>query len=182
MVFFSTVIEDDLKKFNSEYKTLIDSYALAANAIMLQIGQTYPNEIVEAIFDRTNGISSKLQLAGQYAKSDRRIDNMGVTDKIQPIPLNKGLSFKEVTPIQAADFFAWETRRYHIDLWGWIDDLTQKEQWRNHFKEWPRHKLGDISKSRRKSADELFCKSGNQGGIWDYQTLCRVHEARGGVW
>jgi hypothetical protein len=35
---------------------------------------------------------------------------------------------------------------------------------------------------RRKSFDELICKSANQGGIWDYETLCRVHEARGGSW
>jgi hypothetical protein len=54
--------------------------------------------------------------------------------------------------LQAADFAAWELRKEHLE-------------------------------SRdRGSFRELIWRSANQGGILDYSTLCRVHEARGGSW
>jgi hypothetical protein len=156
--FYSTVKEQDLNEFNAKYKASVDPYALATYAVILQIGRTYLGEIVEVVVDHATKVCSKLQLAKQYAKSDRRVDNIGITDKIQPIPLVETLNFIDVIEIQAADFLAWEMRKYHLVLQDWIDDLpiNQREQWREHFKGWPRNKPGNVSVSRRRSGDELF--------------------------
>ena len=120
--FYSTVKEQDLNEFNA-IKLLSTLMHWRHMPLIPQIGRTYLGEIVEVVVDHATKVCSKLQLAKQYAKSDRRVDNIGITDKIQPIPLVETLNFIDVIEIQAADFLAWEMRKYHLVLQDSIDDL-----------------------------------------------------------
>ena len=182
-LFFASVIENDLKQFNKDYrKPKVNALALAIYALLLQIYHSYPNQIIELVFDHETKIESRLILAKQYAKSDERYP--GLLNKMGLWELPGDLSWRNVKELQAADFAAWEIRRHHRDLTGWLDDPNlpgdPRERW-EHLIEWSRRNFnGRLYK--RTSLDFLFSYSPHQGGIWDYQTLCRVHKARGGVW
>jgi hypothetical protein len=184
MAFYSSVRDEDLARFNNEYNISLNPFALSAYTVLLQIGRTYLDTVVEAFFDRADKISLKLQIAEQYAMSDNC--NAGITDNVQSIPMAKGFNFKNVIELQAADFAAWELRYYHLGLDEFFEsdnlptDQNERGKLLNEFINARQHR--DNARQHRGSFDNLLSKSANQGGIWDYQTLCRVHEARGGSW
>jgi hypothetical protein len=177
--FGSIVRMKDLERFNREYGLSLEPYPLAAYGCMTWIGKANPGAVVSLIFDRAEQISSKLEKASIYCESDTYY--AGVTDLIQPIPLNKGLTFRQVRPIQAADFAAWEIRKHHLnqnDWWELEGRPTSPHEVFQHVVEW--------SESRqlqpRKSLEALLENSSIPGVVWDYNVLCEAHEARGGVW
>src|SRR6202035_1470270 len=106
-----------LARFNSEKGLSLEPYALAVYACMLQIRRDYPNGIVSLIFDRIEQVSSRLEKAIGYAKGDPT--HPGAADYIQPIPLPANCTFRNVRPIQAADFVVWEIRKHHIQQNEW---------------------------------------------------------------
>jgi hypothetical protein len=175
--FYSSVREDDLDRFNEEHNMSLHALSLATYSLLLQIGKTYPNKSVEVIFDKADKMSSKIAFGQSYAYSDRQY--IGIIDGITTAVLAKNESSKTIIELQAADFFAWELRNHHINLKEWFqrEDLPidQNERGKDLRK-------FIAARPRRKSFDELICRSANQGGIWDYQTIYRVHEARGGSW
>jgi hypothetical protein len=100
---------NDLDRFNAEKGQSLEPYPLAAYANMVWIGNANPKSVINLTFDRTEQISSKLKKAKSYADSDRYYP--GVANLIQLNPLNKGLTWRNVRPLQAADFIAWEIRK-----------------------------------------------------------------------
>ncbi len=148
--FYSTVKVNDLNRFNKDYNMSLEPLPLAIHTVLLQIGKTYPNQWVEAVFDKAEDIDSKIATAKKYARSDKR--HIEVISKIITIPWAEEEGFKDVLELQAADFAAWELRKEPLESRG------------------------------RASFRELMWRSANQGGIWDYKTLCRVHEARNRIW
>jgi hypothetical protein len=116
--FYSSVRENDLKRFNKEYKMSLKPLPLAIYTVLLQIGRTYPNQNVEVIFDWADKLRSKIDTAETYAESDKR--NVGIIDKTITTILCKQIWFKDVIEIQAADFLAYEIRKHHLDLNEWF--------------------------------------------------------------
>ena len=83
-------------------------------------------------------------------------------------------SLAKVPGYQAADFLAWETRKYvHTD--------PQDERYRKeldglvHAMDWPPAR-------RRKSLHALNEAAAIRGTLWDVEVLENEHAARGGIW
>src|SRR5262249_45367653 len=135
--FGSIVRIKDLDRFNRENQLRLEPYPLAVYGCMLWIGKQNPDAVVSAVFDHIERVSSKLKRADIYAKSDTYY--AGVTDRIQPIPLNKRLTFRDVPAIQAADFAAWEIRKHHLnqnEWWELPDRPKRPDEGLPHLMEW----------------------------------------------
>ena len=115
--FGSIVRVKDLERFNRDHGAALEAYPMAVYGCMLWIGKANPDAVISLIFDKIEQVSSKLDKATEYARSDTYY--IGVTDKIQPIPLNKGITFRNVPALQAADFSAWEIRKHHLNQNEW---------------------------------------------------------------
>ena len=182
--FWSITRVDHLERFNSETGMRLEPYPLAAYGCMLMLGYEYENISIEMFFDRVEKVTSKLATASEYAESDK---NYGRSlDWMTPIPLAKNLTFRNVRPLQAADFYIWELQRNHLnaDEWHSISDkpTLEDERWR-HFQEWSRAKFGTDHPPPRKSLASLMDRAAPVTGIiWDYDNLTQAHRARGGVW
>ena len=173
----------DLARFNSEKSLSLEPYALAVYAIMLQIRRGYPNMIVSLIFDHIEQVFSRLEKAIEYAKDDPTYP--GAADYIQPIPLPKACTFRNVRPIQAADFVVWEIRKHHIQQNEWWELKDLPSDWNarfEHYQAWSRRKHGTRLPPARKSLGALATRVPLQGIVLDYRGLCLAHEARGGIW
>jgi hypothetical protein len=177
---FSSIVRlKDLERFNRDHGVALEPFPLAAYGCMTWIGKANPGAVVSLIFDRAEQISSKLEKASNYCESDTYY--AGVTDLIQPIPLNKGETFREVRPIQAADFAAWEIRKHHLNQNEWWELEDRPHEAHEVFRqavEWAENK----GLQPRKSLEALLENASIPGVLWDYNTLCEAHEARGGVW
>jgi hypothetical protein len=177
--FGSIVRLKDLERFNRDHGLALEPYPLAAYGCMTWIGNKNPGAVVSMICDHAEQISSKLEKASRYGKSDTYY--LGATDLIQPIPLNKALTFREVRPMQAADFAAWEIRKFHLnqnEWWELEDRPRSRPEVFEHVVEWSEQK----QIRPRKSLEALLENAEIPGIVWDYGTLCEAHTARGGVW
>jgi hypothetical protein len=183
--FNCTVRLEDLARFNAEKGLNLEAYPLAAYGCMLVIGQDYLNRPTELVFDHIEKAHSKLAKAWEYAKSDSYHGPDGVFDSMVTTPLAKELTFRTVQPLQAADFWAWETRKNHLNMDEWWSLPNRPDesdaQW-EHMLQWVTDKFGSFEDATRKSLQELLRRTRFKNMLWSYQQLCGAHEARGGVW
>jgi hypothetical protein len=183
---FSCIVRiEDLARFNAEKGLTLEAYPLAAYGCMLLVGQDYLQRPSELIFDHIEKAHSKLAKAWQYANSDSYHGPDGVFNSMVTAPLAKNLTFRTVQPLQAADFWVWETRKNHLNLneWWTLSDRPEDSdaQW-DHMTQWVADKFGSFEDVTRKSLQELLKRSQFKNMLWSYQQLCGAHEARGGVW
>jgi len=99
----------DIKYFNDRHHNDINSYAFNLHTCLNIISDRWPDTIVEMWLDRTNKLGSKIKKANIYCKSDEYYGDYN--NKVTPLPIPKGLTFKDIVPIQAADLLAWELRK-----------------------------------------------------------------------
>ena len=181
--FGATIRIKDLERFNSERGLNLDPYSLGAYGCMVHIKQKYPTEPVSMHFDRIEKVKSRLDKAVEYAEADNYY--VGVADTILPIPLLKCLTFRDVRPIQAADFLAWEARKYNVQQNAWWEIEDRPETWNErfeHYQDWSRKKFGTRLPPARKSLNALLKRLSYDGIVWDYRALNIAHNARGGAW
>jgi hypothetical protein len=176
----------DLARFNSEHGLNLQPYALAAYGCMTLVGKDYLGKSTELIFDHVEKVESKLAKARQYAESDYYYGPDGIFDSIVITGLPKKLTYREVPALQAADFWAWEYRKNHLNLGEWwaLEERPQNwgdEQW-EHMSQWVTDKFGSFEDATRKSLQELLRRSRFTCMIWHYGELCDAHKARRGVW
>jgi len=112
----------DLREFNAENGMNIEPLPLAMYATMGQMHQLYPNDNIEAIVDRLDKPEAIIATAVEYAASYIAYDP---GEKISWTPLKGSDSFRNVLPIQAADFVAWEARKEHERKNGWWKDVKR---------------------------------------------------------
>lgn len=181
----SLVRQTDLDRFNAEFGQSLEPYPLAAYGCMLLAArENLEGMSIELIFDRVEKLPSKLAKAHDYADSDK-IYEPGVCDAVTTIPLARGLSWREVPALQAADFFAWEFRKNHEKISEWFEIVDKPNDWDSrteHLDKWLIEKFGDHTSLIRKSAAALLNGNEFYGLIWDYKNLLDSHNARGGVW
>jgi hypothetical protein len=181
--FGATVRVGDLAKFNSERNLSVDAYSLAVYGCMLEIAQKYIDEPVEMVFDHFEKVESKLAAAYGYARTDSY--HGGIYGKLVLLPLSRNLSFKDVLPLQSADFAAWELRKNHFENRDWFAIENKPVEWDErwaHFKKWSHERYGTELPPARKSFLALFGIAPVEGIVWDYRALCIADEARGGTW
>jgi hypothetical protein len=185
-MFGSAVWLKDLEQFNREKNVQIKSYPLAAYACLTQLAHHYERAPVTANFDRADKIDSKLVTARAYAESDKFLFP-GACDLVSSVPIPRGLTAKDIPPLQAADFGVWEARKGYLTIqpWQMISDrpLGDREAQWQHFKEWSRLTYDQEYPIQRKSLEALI--EGNmpiKWVLWDYHQLCLTHAERRGVW
>jgi hypothetical protein len=180
----SLVRQSDLDRFNEEYGTAIEPYPLAAYGCMLLTARDNLEGMpIELVFDNVEKVHSKLGKAREYADSEK-IYEPGLCDAVVTTPLPKGLTWREVPALQAADFFTWEFRKNHEKINEWHELVDKPDDWDerwDHMDLWLKEKFGEES-VLRKSAAALLDGSEFYTLVWDYKNLVDSHKARGGVW
>ena len=180
----------DIARFNRDFGLNLDPYSLALYLGLIELSLMYPMAEVEIVLDRIPDAHSKIALARQYIRSDQYYKSAGkIIDRWKIAPLDKKLSFRNVLPLQAADFLAWEARKSATRRDEWF--VTEKprlrpEEWLGSLLFWEVRKMGSIvfprDMNERRSFIELKKNLPIEGQVWDYQALCGVHKARGGHW
>jgi len=102
------VYVDHLQRINRELGVGLDPYAVAVAVCRYQLFLecSYP---VEMIVDHFKGCSKKLRWSEEYLESYQRGGELCV-ERISAVPSR--VPSKELPALQAADFAAWEMRRY----------------------------------------------------------------------
>jgi hypothetical protein len=148
----------DLSRFNDEHGLSLEAEPLALYLCLLEFEEFYGGGCAEFIIDRVDKPYSLIGAVHELAKHEMRIEHpVGAHIHLHPIP--DFLTFKDVLPIQAADFIAYEALKFS-----------------RHKNAAPDTYFG------RKSFQELMRISKDRGGYWDYPALVSLHEARGGAW
>jgi hypothetical protein len=181
--FGATVRIADVARFNRDMGLQIDPFALGVYACALEIKAAYPKEPVELFFDRTNNAKTKLLQAERYAETDEYYP--GILDNIQFRALPKGMTFREVEPVQAADFAAYELRKSYLKAHEYYEMEDRPSDWREipiHFSSWCAAKFNHPLPPDRGSFIRLTTMTQIEGIIWDYRAIKIAHEARGGGW
>lgn len=106
----TTVILEDFRAFNAKHGLNLDPYAFAIYGCLFQLRSFHPNDEIQIILDSFDRSTSRLFEALAYAKSDT-LEAIRA-DLFIPMPMQKDESWRTVLPLQAADFIAWETRKY----------------------------------------------------------------------
>jgi hypothetical protein len=187
----ATVRMNDVGRFNCEFGLHLDAYSLALHFCLTELSLMYPNSTLEIILDRVPKGPTKIALAKQYIGSDKYYPNARkIVAGWEITPLDKKLTFRNVLPIQAADFLAWETRKSITRRDEWFTTVKpelQPEEWLMSLLMWEGRKKGNNvliwpDANERRSFLELKRELPIEGQVWDYHALCGVHKARGGGW
>lgn len=174
--FWSITRIGDLSRFNSENGLSLDPYSLAAYGLLLVLATEYGNIDVDVVFDNVEKVNYKLALTCTYAKSD--LYHHGVCDKIITRPLGKKDTFRNILPLQSADFLVGELQKSHQKVEPWFDEGRP-----NAIEEWSMEKFGIERPPARKSLEAVMIGGAPAGGlVWDYKNLTQAHHHRNGVW
>jgi len=185
--FGSMVRLADLRRFNLEHQRCLNHYALNIYGCMSLIKQHFRTALVGDSVAQMNidksgdGTGPAAELARHYACTDPHIDD--IAKYIHPYPMPEG-KMRCMPALQAADFVAWEARKYveqHRDFWDERPD-------------------GETTHDLRKARTERAVKEGTESPFlrgswrvfmqgspallvtWTYNVLCLCDDARGGVW
>jgi hypothetical protein len=183
--FFSLTRVNDLDRFNKENGLNLEPYPLAAFGCMISVATRFleKQDTCEIIFDHVEKIHSKLVKAAEFAENDKYYPQ--VAEKVITVPLNKKTTFREVLPLQAADFLIWEIQKYHLGGEEWFslpNKPTAYDQRWLHREKWSLEKYGAKVPPARKSLAALASGASPSGMIWDYDILNHVHQLRRGRW
>jgi hypothetical protein len=181
----SVIRLDDFKKFNEERGLKIDAYAFNLYVCMFIISQVWQdkkileNKPVEIIIDRINKPGLMIDKAKQYVETDNLLS--GYTDNVQLSVLPKGFTFREIVSIQAADFLAWEIRKFVDSKDEWFSKFKigdDPKAWNKSMKDWSKKK----GVNTRKTYELLSERTFPFGFVWDYKELCSLDKARNHIW
>lgn len=183
--YWSITRVNDLERFNTDSGLTLEAYPLAAYGCMLGIGRDHLRGVTsELIFDHVEKVRSKLDRAAEYAESDSHYDQ--VYKMVVPIPLSSEHSFRNVLPLQAADFLIWELQKNHLKIEDWFllpDKPTEQEDRWEHMDKWSLEKYGTIRPPARKSLEALAEHTApGMGIVWDYANISDAHRLRRGRW
>jgi hypothetical protein len=174
--FWSITRIDDLNRFNLENGLRLEPYSLAAYGLLLVPATEYGDIGADIVFVNVEKVNYKLDLARIYAKSD--IYHRGVCDKIIARPLGKKDTFRNILPLQTADFLVGELQKNHQKVESWFDEGRP-----NAIEEWSMKKFGTERPPARKSLEAVMVGGAPAGGfVWDYKNLTQAHRHREGVW
>jgi hypothetical protein len=175
----------DLRKFNAERNLQIDAAALALYSCLIDIEKQFSAQMVELTIDRIKNADRRIDVVRQYCASDTYYQNCG--RNVQIVPLKGKLTFREVLPIQAADFGAWELRKDHEtnnEFYSEVAPTIDRADFLAEFTMWKARKHGTatLPPTRRKSLDALSRAARFEGGVWDYKMLVAADKFRRNGW
>ena len=179
----TTVLLDDLRRFNSDHDLELSAPALCVYGCLLGLQWTFPRGEIEAIFDKFEGAASAIGLAKDYLQSDVSAQPQP-GDRENPFlsiySLEKKDSWRNILPLQAADWLSWEMRKTCIDTKPWIEkkghDLSI--DWVRDFNRWAQRFYEENGRSFRNRKSFIALREANppQGHIWNYEQLGLVKD------
>ena len=181
---------DDLKRFNRDYGQNLDAYSICVYGCILELARVYPDTPTQMILDHFKHADSKIAKAKSYARTDGFYPGCGkyVDEYLVAGPLPKSDTFRNIIPIQAADFAAWEARKSSERKNGWFEQkhpAASDPAWFKSLFEWEMKralkKRGTFSfpgDMERKSYGALDRAAHIEGATWTYETLVAAHNVR----
>ena len=169
----------DIRRFNQEKGLNIDVLAFNLYILMGILALAKPNDQIEFIIDKLTKPGYTIEKAREYADTDINLNKC--TDRIKVNIIGKDLSFKEIVPIQAADFLAWEIRKLIDSRDEWYNKFKTGDDpkiWNKSVKDWSKLKGVRI----RQSYENLAKQTQPLGFIWDYQGFCGNDNLRNHIW
>ena len=171
-----------LSKFNDKVNKDIIGYSFNLYWCMMIMCHHYKNQNIEIVLDRTNGLRHKMDKAINYVETDIYYPKCDEQIFLLPLP-KKGLSFREIPPLQAADLLAWESRKDFTTKESWIKKINKGDDLNPRFLGLRTYtKTDDKLPYSRKSMYELVKTIPTLGNAWDYEGLCRIDNARQHIW
>jgi len=173
----------DLKRFNGDFGQKIDAFSFCLYIVFVDLHQSYgKNNRVELLIDKIDKPHNKIEKAEAYSRTDSFYDDPAST--IDTRPLKDSDSFKNILPIQAADFLAWELRKSceNIDEWYRTRKASlPADEWLNDLGRWNLARHGVLFKER-KSLLALAEAAPSEGVELDYDTLVLANKFHPNGW
>ena len=185
----------DLERFNSSHGQDLEGYSFCMSGCIMEILHRpwAENDEVDAFCDKVHDCHRKIHRAFQYLKNDRRYSQR--LDTIRMAPISKNQSFRNVLPLQLADFAAWESRKSNESKSQWLTETPADQRtfmnwflWKNlQFKRPKKTGIGKIKipsrwTAERASAVELVKAAPLQGLYWGYEDILEADEHRNHLW
>jgi hypothetical protein len=169
-----------LREFNAEKGICINAYSFNLYFCIMQICHQWKEKPIQITLDKTNYLQNNKDKALNYLRTDTFYSNC---DKyIDILPLNC-LTFREILPLQAADFLAWEARKNIDTKVRWFSEINKEEDLNSHLHSlWKWSTQRDKNVPPRKSIDNLFKSIPTEGAVWDYKGLCIIDNVRKHLW
>jgi hypothetical protein len=174
----TTILLDDLKRFNADHGLKLSAPALGVYGCLLALQFQFPRGEIEAIFDRFEHADRAIRLGKEYLQSDISAQPQP-GDKYDPFlsiyPLEKTDSWRNILPMQAADWLSWEMRKICVDTKPWIEQKGHepKIDWVLNFHEWAKSFSEEKGRPffNRRSFIALREANRPQGLIFNYDQL-----------
>lgn len=171
-----------LSKFNDDFNKDIFGYSLNLYWCMMLMCHHFKNQNIEIILDKTNNLRHYIDKALNYVETDIYYPNCGDYISLHPLP-KKGISFRELLPLQAADLLAWESRKDITSKVGWLAKVNKLNDLNPRFLYLRLYNKKDNKLPySRKSMYELIKTIPTHGNAWDYEGLCILDNARHHIW
>jgi hypothetical protein len=171
----TTVILEDLDKFNLYHNLTLDAHSLAIYGCLLALQTTFPNGEMEVIFDKFEQACLRIATAENYLGSDVLAPLSRKQPFLSVYSLKKEDSWRTVLPLQAGDWIAWEMRKTCVDTLPWIKkkghDLNK--DWVDDFHNWSQQFAQENDRQFRNRKSFIALRESNppRGFIWNYQQL-----------
>lgn len=172
----TTIKLADLAAFNKRHGLDLDPYALALYGALIEMRREFRNEHIEVVVDRFERSMSRFELALEYAKTDVEEDHK--TQMFTPVALQDDQSFRNILPLQAADFVAWEIRKSCEDRKMWKYTQEQRAdptKLRESYAEWTLEYFTKHKKFPRERRSFLALRESPlltpRGFMWDEPNL-----------
>ena len=172
----------DVRRFNSEYNHKIDAFSFCLYIAFIDIHERFGRDThIELLIDRFSKITKKIYIAEEYARADEYYHHPAYN--IATRSLSEDMSFKDVLPIQAADFLVWETckSQHKYDEWFEPRDNARGE-WIPDQLQWAFYKFGKIPYERQSLLALGKVCSIDQGVFATYKTLVGANDHHPNGW
>jgi hypothetical protein len=174
----ATVRLADLCEFNKETRLKLEPSALALYGCLIELRSKYPDSGIEIFIDNITKPYLTIDKGRVYARLDTHTDLK--VDSLMIASIGEGNSFKNILPIQAADFTAYEIRKHceeHKTFKPTEESRVLGEQLNTSYLEW---EIDFIRKNNRNprnrmSARMLSAWPPAKGYIWDKALIMGAH-------
>jgi hypothetical protein len=171
-----TIRVPDLRRFNAERNRNLEALPLALYVCMNDIYVEDPWRKVQIILDKFDKPYNAIKKAKAYAAGHWSDD---VSRNTEFLALKQTKSYKNILPMQAADFIAYEIKKNVESRRDWFDSTVgdDPDTWEETERRWLASK-----ELPRKSLKGLLETIRAQVTIWDYRILCHLDDKRSGRW
>lgn len=160
----------------------------------MEVRKAHENDDMELVLDRMVAAHAAISLAEEYGKTDNFHPFMRNFPRILPLPKDGPDGCRNTPQLQAADFLAWEVRKQceqRKELLARVSPNSANYP-RELMQSFVLDKIKQLKRTGLKSIEipavpqrrslTALADASIDGFLWDYDTIRRADEIRGGVW